>query len=211
MFSLSSIHVNPDNPRTIKDSRFEKLVNSIKDFPKMLSLRPIIVDNTGMIIGGNMRYKALIEAGYKEVPDEWVRRAIDLTDEERRRFIVEDNVEFGEFDFNLLEDDYTPVELDDWGLDIIHGDVNAINTVNDLTDQEWAGVPDLELAPEQFQLVITFDSKETRDAFEGQYGIRIRRKGNGTWKTVLPWKDNEVSLDKSFEPDEDEAGDDSEE
>jgi len=99
---LSSIHSNPSNPRLIKDDRFKKLVKSIEEFPKMMALRPIIVDAGGMILGGNMRYKALKELKYKEVPDEWVRRADELTDEEKQRFIIEDNVPFGEWDFGLL-------------------------------------------------------------------------------------------------------------
>ena len=66
---LKDIHINPDNPRIIKDERFKKLCKSIKEFPKMMAIRPIIIDNEGMILGGNMRFKALLELGYKEVPD----------------------------------------------------------------------------------------------------------------------------------------------
>ena len=79
---LSKIHINPDNPRIIKDDRFKKLVKSIKEFPKMMKLRPIIVDAEGMILGGNMRFKALKELGYKEVPAEWIKYDGELTNEE---------------------------------------------------------------------------------------------------------------------------------
>ena len=83
----------------------------------MLELRPIIVDNTGMILGGNMRYRALQELGMK-VKDEWVKVADKLTDEERRRFIVEDNVGFGDWDWDKLSAEFEKEELEDWGMDV---------------------------------------------------------------------------------------------
>ena len=112
-----NIRLNDSNPRFIKDDKFKKLCQSIKEFPKMLELRPIIVDNTGMILGGNMRYRALQELGMK-VKDEWVKVADKLTDEERRRFIVEDNVGFGDWDWDILSEQYEKEELEDWGMDI---------------------------------------------------------------------------------------------
>jgi DNA modification methylase len=116
--NLSEIHINPSNPRIIKDERFKKLVKSISEFPKMMSLRPIIVDADGMILGGNMRFKALLELGYKEVPDEWVRRADELTEDEKRRFIIEDNLPFGEWDWESLANNWDESELIEWGMDI---------------------------------------------------------------------------------------------
>jgi DNA modification methylase len=115
---LSSIHINPDNPRTIKDERFKKLVRSITDFPKMMELRPIVVDNTGMILGGNMRFKVLQELKYKDIPDLWVKRADSLTDEEKQRFIIEDNVPFGEWDWETLANEWDQEKLAEWGLEI---------------------------------------------------------------------------------------------
>jgi len=114
--NLSEIHINPNNPRLIKDDRFKKLVKSIEEFPKMMALRPIIVDADGMILGGNMRFKALKELKYKDVPDEWVKRADSLTDEEKQRFIIEDNVPFGEWDFELLGS-WDKELLLDWGIE----------------------------------------------------------------------------------------------
>ena len=115
---LSEIKPNPNNPRLIKDDRFKKLVNSIKEFPKMMDLRPIVVDNDNTILGGNMRYKALKELGYKEIPDTWIKRAEDLTVDEQRRFIAVDNVEFGEWDWEVLTNEWNVEELTEWGLDI---------------------------------------------------------------------------------------------
>lgn len=118
MIKLKDIKPNPDNPRLIRDEKFTKLLNSIKEFPKMMELRPIVVDNDGMILGGNMRYKALKELGYKEIKKEWVKRADDLTPEEVERFIVVDNVGFGEWDGDLLLNKWSQEELEYWGVEI---------------------------------------------------------------------------------------------
>lgn len=115
--NLSEIHINPSNPRIIKDERFKKLVKSIDEFPKMMALRPIIIDADGMILGGNMRFKALKELKYKDIPDEWVKRASELTDEEKQRFIVADNIGFGEYDWDILKS-WDREKLSDWGLEV---------------------------------------------------------------------------------------------
>lgn len=128
---LSEIHINPSNPRTIKDERFKKLVKSIEEFPKMMALRPIIIDADGMILGGNMRFKALKELKYKEVPDEWIKRADSLTDEEKQRFIIEDNVPFGEWDFDILANEWDADQLAEWGLEIPDFAVNKEVTEDD--------------------------------------------------------------------------------
>jgi ParB-like chromosome segregation protein Spo0J len=118
MIKLSTIKSNPNNPRVCKDDKFAKLVNSIKEFPKMMELRPMVVNSDMVVLGGNMRLKALKEAGYKEVPDEWVKSAESLTEEEQRRFIIADNVGFGEHDWDMLANEWDAVELEAWGLDM---------------------------------------------------------------------------------------------
>jgi len=115
---LSEIKLNPNNPRVIKDDRFKKLVKSISEFPKMMSLRPIVINADNIVLGGNMRLKALKELGYKDIPDEWVKRAEDLTEEETRRFIIADNVGFGEHDWEMLANEWNVEELSEWGLDM---------------------------------------------------------------------------------------------
>ena len=115
---LSNIKPNPDNPRVIKDLAFEKLCQSIKDFPKMLELRPMVTDVNGVVLGGNMRLKALQHLGFKEIPDTWVKRADQLTEEEKRRFIIADNVSGGEWDWEELQQNWDVDELDSWGLDV---------------------------------------------------------------------------------------------
>jgi len=115
---INEIHLNPDNPRFIKDDKFEKLKKSIKEFPKMMELRPIIIDDSGKILGGNMRYRALIELGYQEIPKGWVVKASELTEEEKKRFIIADNIPYGEFDYEKLGNEWDEVKLEDWGMDL---------------------------------------------------------------------------------------------
>lgn len=112
---ITEIHLNPENPRVIKDERFQKLVKSIKEFPEMLDLRPIVIDENNVVLGGNMRLKALQELGYKEVP---VVHAKDLTEEQKKEFIIKDNVGYGEWDWDILANDWDPNQLEEWGLDI---------------------------------------------------------------------------------------------
>lgn len=118
MIKLTTIKSNPNNPRVIRDEKFKKLVKSIEEFPKMMALRPMVVNEDMVVLGGNMRLKALKELGYKEVPDDWVKSAKDLTDDEIRRFIIADNVGFGEHDWEMLANEWNVEELTDWGLDI---------------------------------------------------------------------------------------------
>jgi hypothetical protein len=115
---LSDLKLNPSNPRLIKDDRFKKLVQSIKDFPAMMSLRPIVVNSEMTILGGNMRYKACQELKMKEIPDEWVKIADGLTTEEEKRFIIEDNVPFGEWDYDILANEWDTDLLSEWGLEL---------------------------------------------------------------------------------------------
>jgi hypothetical protein len=110
---LSELKSNPNNPRIIKDDKFIKLVNSIKEFPKMLEIRPIVVNADMIVLGGNMRLKACKEAGLKEVP---VIFAHDLTEDEQKQFIIKDNVGFGEWDWDMLANEWEPELLEDWGL-----------------------------------------------------------------------------------------------
>ena len=113
--SISKVKANPNNPRIIKDDKFEKLVKSIKEFPKMLELRPIVVNEDMIVLGGNMRLKACKEAGLKEIP---IIKASELTEEQQREFIIKDNVGFGEWDWNDLANNWESEQLEEWGLDI---------------------------------------------------------------------------------------------
>ena len=112
---ISKVKGNPSNPRIIKNDKFKKLVKSIQEFPEMLKLRPIVVDEDFMVLGGNMRLKASKEAGLKEV---WIDVAEGLTEEQKKEFIVKDNVGFGEWEWDILANEWDSVQLTDWGLDV---------------------------------------------------------------------------------------------
>jgi hypothetical protein len=112
---ISQVKTNPNNPRLIKDHKFKKLVKSIKEFPEMLEIRPIVVDKDNIVLGGNMRLRACQEAGLKEV---YILKADQLTEKQQREFIVKDNVGFGEWDWDDLANEWDVDELEDWGLDL---------------------------------------------------------------------------------------------
>lgn len=112
---ISKVLPNPENPRVIKDHKYKALVKSIKEFPKMLEIRPIVVNSDMIILGGNMRLRACQEAGLKDIP---VIIAKDLTESEQREFTIKDNVSFGEWDWDALANDWDDSELNDWGLDV---------------------------------------------------------------------------------------------
>ena len=112
---ISKIKRNSNNPRLIKDDKFKKLVKSIKEFPEMLDIRPIVVNEEMIVLGGNMRLKACQEAGLKEVP---VIQADKLTAEQQREFIVKDNVGFGEWDWDTVANEWETDKLNDWGMDL---------------------------------------------------------------------------------------------
>ena len=132
---ISAIKRNPNNPRILKDDKFAKLTQSIKDFPQMLDIRPIVVNDDMIVLGGNMRLKACKEAGLKEVP---VIKVKDLTEEQQREFIIKDNVGFGEWDWDLLANEWDTDLLEDWGLEL---DFNP-------EDDDNAGLTDEDDTPE---------------------------------------------------------------
>jgi len=112
---IEKVRLSANNPRVIKNDKFKKLVKSIKDFPDMLKLRPIVVDETMTVLGGNMRLRACLEAGLKEV---YIIKASDFTDEQKKEFVIKDNSSFGEWDWDLLANEWNIDELDAWGLDL---------------------------------------------------------------------------------------------
>jgi DNA modification methylase len=126
--NINEIKPNPSNPRIIKDDKFKKLVKSIQDFPQMLELRPIVIDENNIVLGGNMRLKACIEAGLTDVP---VKQAKELTEEQKKEFIVKDNVGYGEWDWDDLANNWDEQLLTEWGLDIPNFDANVLEAEED--------------------------------------------------------------------------------
>lgn len=112
---ISKVKLNPDNPRLIRDDNFEKLVKSVKDFPEMMEIRPIVVNKDFVIIGGNMRYRAAVEAGFKEIN---IIIADNLSSEQEREFIIKDNVSGGEWDFDMLANSWEVDKLEEWGVNV---------------------------------------------------------------------------------------------
>lgn len=117
--NINEVKTNPKNPRIIKDDKFRKLVKSIQEFPQMLELRPIVVDENNIVLGGNMRLKACKESGLKEV---YIVKAEGLTELQKDEFIVKDNVGFGEWDWDMLANEWNSELLNEWGLDVWHND-----------------------------------------------------------------------------------------
>lgn len=144
---ISAIKSNPNNPRLIKSQKFEKLVNSIKQFPEMLELRPIVVNNDMVVLGGNMRLKACKEAGLTEVP---IIKASELTPDQEKEFIVKDNVGFGEWDWDILANEWDAELLEDWGLEI-----NIEDSIDELEDDDEIELPQsVQLEPPKEYILI---------------------------------------------------------
>jgi ParB-like chromosome segregation protein Spo0J len=149
--AISKIKLNPNNPRLIKDDKFAKLVQSIKDFPEMLEIRPIVVNEDMIILGGNMRFKACKEAGLKEVS---IIKVSGLSAEKQREFLIKDNVSGGEWDWQLLND-WDSLELESWGLDVskFDTDYSDKNEEIDIDSLDTEMVIKLKYTEEEYNLV----------------------------------------------------------
>ena len=149
LVSINKVKPNENNPRFIKDYKFKKLVKSIKEFPEMLKLRPIVVNSDMVVLGGNMRLKACAEAGLKEV---YILKADELTEQQQREFIVKDNVGFGEWDWDILGNEWNSVQLEDWGMD------NWQN-IDDIETSDEFSLPDGDKEPFQQQTYTLADAQ----------------------------------------------------
>lgn len=149
---ISQLKENTSNPRLIKGDKFKKLVKSIQEFPEMLELRPIVVDENMVVLGGNMRLKACKEAGLKEV---WIEIAENLTEAQKKEFIIKDNVGFGEWEWDILANEWDAMDLNEWGLDTWQpSDIN-LDQFFEESDQtkEIKNKIVLEYTNEEFELV----------------------------------------------------------
>ena len=187
---INSIKTNPKNPRLIKDDKFKKLVKSIQEFPQMLELRPIVVDENNIILGGNMRYKACIEAGLKEI---FILKAEDLTEQQKDEFIVKDNVGFGEWDWDILANEWDTDKLQDWGLDlpIYFNDSDELGTDFNLPEGDKAPFQQMTftLADEQAEQIknaIT-DIKQTEEYKYCETLGNENTNGNALYLIIMQW------------------------
>lgn len=137
LVKIGFVKLNENNPRIIKDNKFKKLVKSIQDFPEMLNLRPIVVNSDMVVLGGNMRLRACKEAGLKIVP---IIKADNLTPEQQNEFIVKDNVGFGEWDWDILANEWDAELLSDWGVDVPVFDVEQLEAKEDDFDVPNGGI-----------------------------------------------------------------------
>tara|TARA_B110000902_G_scaffold151459_1_gene174047 strand:+ start:43 stop:606 length:564 start_codon:yes stop_codon:yes gene_type:complete len=185
LLKISAVKPNTDNPRVIRDNKFQKLVASIKEFPEMLKLRPIVVNKDMIILGGNMRYKACIEAGLKEV---WVLKAEDLTEEQEKEFIVKDNVGFGEWDWDILANIWDTKKLKDWGLDVWQPEEEIDYSV--LDDIDLSETLDNKEAGVKRAIMIEFDPKHYDKANE--LITQARKDGKDVGLIVLNAFKNEL-------------------
>jgi len=194
---ISKLKNNPNNPRFIKDDKFEKLKKSISEFPEMMEKRPIVcvtdVDGKLYPLGGNMRLKALQELGYKEISDNWILLADEWTEEQRREFVIKDNVGFGEWDWEELANAWDSEQLDDWGLDLPGFDIDA----DDLGEE--FSLPDGDKAPFQ-QMTFTLadeqaeqiknaidDIKKTEEYKYAETMGNENSNGNALYLIVMQW------------------------
>lgn len=159
---IDQIKTNDSNPRIIKDDKFTKLVNSIKNFPEMLKIRPIVVDENMVVLGGNMRLRACIEAGLTEVP---IDQVTDWTEEQKKEFIIKDNVGFGEWDWDILANDWEVQNLNDWGLEVWN---QQDYDVEDFFTEEQEKVPSYKIVLEYSEN----DFNEVIDAFDEREGSK---------------------------------------
>lgn len=192
---LSDIKPNPNNPRVIKDEKFIKLKKSIEDFPKMMKLRPMVINEDNIVLGGNMRLKALKELGYKEIPDEWVKRADELTEDEQRRFIIADNVGFGEHDWEMLANEWNVEELEEWGLEIPNwGAGSEFNTMTDEDVDITEEFDPIGSASDLHKVIFIFDNEIDAGNYFDKHipNLQYKKYGGGQGKQ---WQ---VNLSKNY-------------
>jgi hypothetical protein len=151
VIKINQIKPNPNNPRVIKDDKFQKLVQSLKSFPEMAKVRPVVVNKDMIVLGGNMRLKAMKEAGWKEVPVE----VVDWVEEKQREFIIKDNVGFGEWDWEMIANEWDAEQVTDWGLDIPGFDLDSDTLGEGFT------LPDGDKAPFQQMTFTLADEQAT--------------------------------------------------
>jgi ParB-like chromosome segregation protein Spo0J len=189
-FKISEIKLNPNNPRLIKDDKFEKLVKSIKEFPEMLDIRPIVVNSDMVILGGNMRFKACKEAGLKEIP---IIVADNLTEEQQKEFLIKDNTSGGEWDFEVLANEWDNEQLEDWGLDLVGFDIDADEYGEDFSLPDGDKSPfqqmTFTLADEQSEQIknAIADIKATEEYKYAETMGNENSNGNALYLIIMQW------------------------
>jgi ParB-like chromosome segregation protein Spo0J len=182
--SIKDIKPNPNNPRLVKDDKFAKLVQSIKDFPQMLELRPIVVNDDMIVLGGNMRLKACKEAGLKEVH---IIKASQLTEEQQREFIIKDNLGYGEWDWNMIANEWDEEDLNKWGLDLpVFGhDINSMSEDELNLDEEFDPIGN---SSGLQRVVFIFDGQEEAESYLNNLSVKYEKR-NMAWQVNMTTRD----------------------
>lgn len=174
--NIKEIKPNPNNPRVLKDDKFKKLVQSLKDFPEMANVRPIVVNTEMIVLGGNMRLRAMQEAGWKKVPVQ----IVDWSIEKQNEFIIKDNVGFGEWDWDVLANEWNESELTEWGLNIPNWsdglDVNKM-TENDIDIEEE--FDPIGVSKGLHRIIFIFDNEDEAIKWYGENNIKSDYKKFG--------------------------------
>ena len=188
---IKEVKVNPNNPRLIKDDKFKKLVQSVKDFPEMLNIRPIVVNKDMIILGGNMRFKACKEAGLKEVPI----IITDLTEEQQKEFLIKDNVSGGEWDWDILANEWDAEDITKWGLDLPIYD--KLNNLEDGDNLEFEQSVQL-IPPKEYILIMAEPNSNDWEELKEVLKLKMVRRGGYkegssfdavSLERVLTWED----------------------
>ena len=168
---ISEVVENSENPRIIKRKQFETLVKSIQEFPEMLDVRPIVVNKEMVILGGNMRFKAAVEAGILEIPVQMV----DWPEDKQKEFIVKDNVSGGEWDWNLLANQYEIDQLDNWGIDVsnIEGRVDDMEDGDEIEFEQSVQVE----PPKEYILIMAEPNSEEWEELKELLQLKMVRRG----------------------------------
>jgi hypothetical protein len=182
LINISELTVNPNNPRIIKDEKFDKLVQSIKEFPDMLKYRPIVVDENNVILGGNMRFKACKAAKLKQVP---VMKASELTEAQKREFIIKDNVSGGEWDWAMLQNEWDTEQLDAWGVDIPQWGKGVDE--NSLTEDDFDIAEEFDpigTSKGLQRVVFIFDGQDEAESYLNSLSVKFEKR-NIAWQVNL--------------------------
>lgn len=189
LIPIKEIKPNPNNPRVIKDEKFAKLVQSLKELPEMASVRPVVVNSDMIVLGGNMRLKAMKEAGWKEVPVE----IVDWDEEKQRQFIIKDNVGFGEWDWEMLANEWDAEQLEEWGLDVTGWKLDPTQMGDEFTLPDGDKAPfqqmTFTLADEQAEQIknAIADIKQTEEYKYAETMGNENSNGNALYLIVMQW------------------------
>lgn len=165
---IKKLKPNPNNPRSINKNKFERLKKSITEFPKMLELRPIVVDENFVVLGGNMRLKALKDLGIKET---FYIQQKDLSDDQKKQFVIKDNASFGDWDWDILANEWNNKDLLDWGIDVWQPEEELEKQID---ENEFSNQIDTYINAQIKQIVLYYNNEEYETALNNLEDIRLK-------------------------------------